>query len=308
MKSIQILKLAMALAALAWSGTQAQAMLEVSASVNIQAKADFYGPLSARGTWVEVGTYGRCWHPTGVVVGWRPYCDGYWVWTDCGWYWQSDEPWAWACYHYGTWVLDPAYGWVWVPGVEWAPAWVAWRCGDGYVGWAPLAPSGVVVEREFVFVESRRFQKRVRPSTVIINDTKIINRTTVINNLKREPRSLEGARSQTVVVNNGPGSGFFEQATGKRLKAVSISTAARRTTVPRGLPAAAPAEVRHDKPVAPPTAPVGHGEQPDAASPRENGREPGAPFPAPPASRDNPGHGGFPPGQSGNHGHGHDKE
>jgi len=33
----------------------------------------------------------------------------------------SDEPWGWACYHYGTWVDDPAVGWVWVPGVEWAP-------------------------------------------------------------------------------------------------------------------------------------------------------------------------------------------
>ena len=34
-------------------------------------------------------------------------------------------------------------GWLWIPGTEWAPAWVAWRSDDGddgYVGWAPLPP------------------------------------------------------------------------------------------------------------------------------------------------------------------------
>ena len=111
----------------------AQADLEVSASVQIHADADFDAPLAACGTWVEVGSYGRCWRPAGVVVGWRPYCNGDWVWTDCGWYWASDEPWAWACYHYGYWVYDSDYGWIWVPGVEWAPAWVCWRFGGGYV-------------------------------------------------------------------------------------------------------------------------------------------------------------------------------
>ena len=30
----------------------------------------------------------------------------------------------------GRWFFDDSYGWVWVPGSEWAPAWVAWRYGD----------------------------------------------------------------------------------------------------------------------------------------------------------------------------------
>jgi hypothetical protein len=38
------------------------------------------------------------------------------------------------------WVLRPAFGWVWVPGTVWAPAWVAWRWGDGWAGWAALPP------------------------------------------------------------------------------------------------------------------------------------------------------------------------
>src|SRR5689334_7249602 len=80
-----------------------RADLEVSASVRVSAVAEFNAPLASHGTWVEVRGYGRCWRPSGIVVGWRPYCDGEWVWTDCGWYWQSDEPWSWACYHYGSW-------------------------------------------------------------------------------------------------------------------------------------------------------------------------------------------------------------
>jgi hypothetical protein len=32
------------------------------------------------------------------------------------------------------------YGWVWVPGAEWGPAWVDWRYGGGHAGWAPMPP------------------------------------------------------------------------------------------------------------------------------------------------------------------------
>src|SRR3977135_729720 len=43
---------------------------------------------------------------------------------------------------------DPASGngWVWVPGDQWAPAWVSWRQTDDedYVGWAPLPPEASV--------------------------------------------------------------------------------------------------------------------------------------------------------------------
>src|ERR1044071_9393400 len=109
---------------LALSALNVLADLEVAADIHISAATDFYEPLSANGAWVEVGTYGRCWHPAHVAGDWRPYCDGTWVWTDCGWYWESDEPWAWACYHYGTWTFETGYGWIWVPGIEWAPAWV----------------------------------------------------------------------------------------------------------------------------------------------------------------------------------------
>ncbi|HSH94453.1 MAG TPA: DUF6600 domain-containing protein [Roseimicrobium sp.] len=213
---------------------RASADLEVSASVNISATAEFHAPLTPHGVWVEFGSYGRCWRPSGVAVGWRPYVYGHWVWTDCGWYWASDEPWAWACYHYGSWVYDSGQGWMWVPGVEWAPAWVSWRVGGGYCGWAPLHPRGIVVEPGlFLFVKAGRFQDPIKPSVVVINNKTIIKNTTVISNVKRETRSFDGGTHQKVVINEGPGSGIVSQATGKSVKTVSIREAAERTPVPK---------------------------------------------------------------------------
>jgi hypothetical protein len=100
----------------------------------------FYSSLSPYGEWVTVGDYGMCWRPTEVPIGWRPYVDGHWIWTDYGWTWVSDYEWGWAPFHYGRWAFDPEYGWVWVPGYVWAPAWVEWRWGGGYAGWAPMPP------------------------------------------------------------------------------------------------------------------------------------------------------------------------
>lgn len=101
----------------------------------------FYGDLSPWGHWVDIAPYGWCWVPDDVYAGWRPYSDGGWVYTNLGWTWDSDEPWAWAVYHYGRWYHDPFHGWVWVPGTEWAPAWVVWRTDYDWIGWAPLPPS-----------------------------------------------------------------------------------------------------------------------------------------------------------------------
>ena len=113
--------------------------------VEIRAESDFYEPLSPYGRWEMVGSSGRCWIPGGVSADWSPYSNGYWQRTDAGWYWASDEPWGWATYHYGRWDSNPQYGWYWVPQTQWAPAWVSWREGGGYVGWAPLSPSGRAV-------------------------------------------------------------------------------------------------------------------------------------------------------------------
>ena len=103
----------------------------------------FYNGLSPYGTWVSLEGYGWCWQPRTVVVspGWRPYCDGgHWVYSDAGWFWQSDYSWGWAPFHYGRWHMHPGCGWVWMPDRVWGPAWVTWRTGGDYCGWAPLPP------------------------------------------------------------------------------------------------------------------------------------------------------------------------
>lgn len=100
----------------------------------------FYEQLAPYGRWMDVSGYGYCWRPTLTMARWKPYVDGCWVWSSMGWTWQSNEPFGWATYHYGRWVNLSRHGWVWVPGSEWAPAWVSWRQSRDHVGWAPLPP------------------------------------------------------------------------------------------------------------------------------------------------------------------------
>jgi hypothetical protein len=116
------------------------------ASVNFQT---FQAALSPYGEWVDVPPYGRVWRPSNVSADWKPYYYGHWEWTDEGWLWASDEPWGWAPYHYGRWTVAPSLGWVWVPGYQWAPAWVSWRFSSAAVGWAPLLPGFSVYVNTF---------------------------------------------------------------------------------------------------------------------------------------------------------------
>jgi uncharacterized protein DUF6600 len=247
MKSRLIVWLLALMASLSIGMLNAGAQLSFSAGIEIRAGADFYEPLSPYGSWVTIGSHGRCWHPTGVETGWRPYCIGHWEWTDCGWYWVSDEPWAWACYHYGGWVDDPRAGWVWVPGTEWAPAWVTWREGGDYIGWAPCGPGGIVLAPSlFIFVDLHHFRDRHRPSSVIVNDTTIINRTKRVGDFKRENRNIDGA-SHRVVINEGPGVDPVQKATGHRFDRVPVRDMIRQTPVPTNLRRGGPEPGRTDR-------------------------------------------------------------
>jgi hypothetical protein len=118
--------------------------------------AYFQQQLTPYGTWINVPGYGLCWQPA-VGPGWRPYYDGgHWEYTDAGYFWQSDYPWGDIAFHYGRWAyvnlgIDPC--WVWIPGYDYAPAWVVWRHDDddGYIGWAPLPPGAVFVNGDWFF-------------------------------------------------------------------------------------------------------------------------------------------------------------
>jgi uncharacterized protein DUF6600 len=128
--------LALLAACVFFGASEQRAQAETTVSVGY-----FDGALLRYGHWVDDPEYGRVWRPSRVPAGWRPYTHGSWVYTrDYGWVWVSDEPYGWVVYHYGRWVWSSHSGWVWVAGYEWAPAWVEWCYGGGYVGWAPMPP------------------------------------------------------------------------------------------------------------------------------------------------------------------------
>ena len=199
--------------------------------LEIRSESDFYEPLSADGHWVQVPEYGRCWVPDRVDRDWRPYTRGHWERTDAGWYWDSDERWGWATYHYGRWDWRSDIGWLWVPQTQWAPAWVSFQQGGGYTGWAPLHPSARIREGRFedrerhdnkrglVLVEDRRFLEPVRPTTVIVNNTTIINQTVNIT-------SINVVNNR--VINEGPRLANVERATGRKVEAVPAPELRRR--------------------------------------------------------------------------------
>ncbi len=103
----------------------------------------FYDQLSPYGVWVDDAELGRVFIPEQAQY--VPYTNGHWEYTDIGFVWVSDEPFAWATSHYGRWAYSNAYNrWAWLPDTQWGPAWVEWRETGDYFGWAPLAPDVVI--------------------------------------------------------------------------------------------------------------------------------------------------------------------
>lgn len=109
----------------------------------------FHERLAPYGHWFEHPRWGEVWRPTEVPSGFRPYRDGHWENTAAyGTVWVSDYSadadekgrWGDIVFHYGRWGYDPQYGWLWVPGYTWSPAWVVWREGAGNIGWFPMPP------------------------------------------------------------------------------------------------------------------------------------------------------------------------
>jgi hypothetical protein len=112
-----------------------------SFSPDTQARHDFGEALNPYGEWMGTQEYGEVWKPRiQNSPNWAPYTVGRWHYTELGWHFTSAEPWGWACYHYGRWVRYRSLGWCWVPGREWAPAWVSWRTSPNHIGWSPLPP------------------------------------------------------------------------------------------------------------------------------------------------------------------------
>lgn len=183
----------------------------------------FYNADSLRdnGRWVSVGDYGRCWQPQGVDEDWQPYTRGRWVYSqDEGWVWDSDEDFGWATYHYGRWFRDEDTGWYWVPGRRWAPAWVSWRHGHGYLGWAPLPPLALAAAgigigvwadhrwgigpRAYNFVNARDFGARSMAKVILprAQNAAIMTNTNNVTNIVSGKRGVFNGGPSFQAVNN----------------------------------------------------------------------------------------------------------
>jgi hypothetical protein len=206
----------------------------------------FYDNLSPYGNWIEVGDYGYCFQPNVAVndPSWRPYSDGYWAYTDVGWTWVSYEDFGWATYHYGRWADLEDLGWVWVPGYDWGPAWVSWRTGGDYIGWAPLPPTGVQVyegraitghvDVEFDigplyynFVDIRYIGEPVLRARLIPaqQNVTIINRTVNVTNI---------TYNNSIVYNYGPDLNRVNQFSSRPVQRLKIQRETEVTTNVQG--------------------------------------------------------------------------
>jgi hypothetical protein len=189
----------------------------------------FYSSLSPHGSWLVSAQFGRVWQPRDCGPGWNPYYDGHWEYADVGWTWVSDYSWGAIPYHYGTWTLDPRVGWVWVPGYTWAPAWVVFRTGPDYIGWAPVAPSfsiGVsfgghaAVAGPFVYVPTHDFAAwRIRSHVV---------RGAHAARLARETRLVDNLVLQhNIVINRGPDVRVVEAASHRKIPVTALESLPR---------------------------------------------------------------------------------
>jgi hypothetical protein len=184
----------------------------------------FHETLTPYGRWVVVARYGEVWVPSGIARGWDPYWDGEWLWTDYGWTWVSYDPWGDIPYHYGTWAWVDPYGWVWVPGTIWAPAWVTWAWTDSYIGWAPvpvsfvISSSGyvgspvVVAATRYVFVPATQFVG-VNVSTVRVAESR---NTAILPQARTATRfEVSGGIVRTTA---SPPLDFVQRVSGKRVE------------------------------------------------------------------------------------------
>ncbi len=143
-----------------WSAARDQRQRASESSRYVSPEMTGAQDLDAHGDWSEYPEYGAVWFPRAVAADWAPYRTGHWAWVaPWGWTWIGHEPWGFAPFHYGRWVMIRG-AWAWVPGTRiarpaYAPALVAWAgtpgasislsIGSPPVGWFPLAPREVFV-------------------------------------------------------------------------------------------------------------------------------------------------------------------
>jgi hypothetical protein len=128
---------------------------------------DFHRALRPYGQWLVVPPYGKVWAPNPELVGkdFVPYLtSGHWQYTPRGWSFASDFEFGELVFHHGRWVRVQSLGWLWLEDQRWGPAFVDWRAGGEYVGWActpppPLPGAAPPPVPEFTYVRARNFAR-----------------------------------------------------------------------------------------------------------------------------------------------------
>ena len=178
-----------------------------------------FDELDPYGTWYETDDFGMVWRPI-MGPGWQPFVSGHWIWTSYGWMWVSYEPFGWATYHYGTWWLDPMMGWLWVPGYDWSPCPVDWFYTDGYLGWAPLPPSG------YGWDDPWEEQGRYKDGWVVVETGKF--REVDVGESRIAPDRFKSAYRTGTAVRRAPDTATIERATRMSVKETNVRIDSRR--------------------------------------------------------------------------------
>jgi len=212
----------------AFAASPAHPLITPAVAQAASVSADFRVALEPFGVWRHHGRFGDVWVPANRARDWRPYTAGHWIYTDdYGWYWVANDQeveWGWITYHYGHWYRDPGSGWIWIPSDVWAPAWVDWRSGEQYVGWAPQPPDEVEIAVDddpayWSFVGSSDL---IAPSIVavmlpktriaeVFRRTHVVNRTVVMRGPDRH-----------FAVNPGISSRYIANAFGRPIRSYQV--------------------------------------------------------------------------------------
>jgi hypothetical protein len=122
--------------------------------------AAYSGALAPYGAWEPDAEHGVRWCPRSDGVGpggsFQPYVSrGRWGAAEAPvgrapagspvWMSEDSDTWGGVTTRHGWWVhvepLDGGREWCWIPGAQETAGRVVWRTGDGFVGWAPEAPT-----------------------------------------------------------------------------------------------------------------------------------------------------------------------
>lgn len=118
------------------------------------------------------------------------------------------------------------YGWLWIPGYDWSPAWVTWGSVDNFYCWAPLMP-GIDVSLQFGSWRPHSFYWNVcnrdhiydrNLSTVIERPehlSSIVNRITIINNFNT-------TKTHNLYYSKGPDVGEVQKFVNRKINQASI--------------------------------------------------------------------------------------